>query len=152
MSTRDKRVSRKEAEEKSEEIVSVVTSEEYLNQLEKVRQAPAEKRLKAGTQHLTSRALREQGAEVPEELLISSRLFDDQIGKETEFGDPDPEQPNVIRRLDELDPEYISRLRESDPKLFRDILDDQNVGFGSENPLAVCACVGAAGVCAGVGW
>ncbi|WEL22682.1 hypothetical protein HBNXHr_2643 [Halorhabdus sp. BNX81] len=143
---------REAAEEKLQEVVSVVTSEAYLDQLEKVRQAPPEERMEAGARYLTPSALREAGVEVPEDMRISSRLFDDQIGKETEFGNPDADQPNVISDLSELDPEYLSRLRDVDPDLFEDIIDEQHVGFGSENPLAACACAGGFGVCAGAGW
>jgi hypothetical protein len=151
MSTEDM-IDRGEAEEKLDQIVKVITSEEYINQLKKVREAPPEERMQAGAKYLTPEALREAGVDVPEDLRMSSRLFDDQIGKETEFGNPDAERPNVITNIAGLDPDYLRRLREDNPDLLDDIIDDQVVGFEETDPLAACACAGGFGFCGGAGW
>ncbi|MDL5363417.1 hypothetical protein [Halalkalicoccus sp. NIPERK01] len=138
---------REQVEKTLSEVLEVITSREYIDQMNKVREAPVDERLAAGAKYLTPEALREAGVDVPEGFRISSRYFDEELGRELEFGQP-YEQPNVITRLSDIEPDFLDRIRIKDPALFDEMIELPE----QPSPMAACGCGGAFSVCGGAGW
>jgi hypothetical protein len=131
----------------SDMVLQVVTSPQFLEQVAAVKAAPPERRLEEASKRLTPKALREIGIELPPNLRLSSRYFDDQAPTEVELADT-AAGVNIVTALNEARPGLLDELKVSRPDIFRRIVAPDLV----ERASGGCACAGWATVCVGGGW
>jgi len=84
---------------KTDEIVELVTSEEFLERVNEVLQSPKEKQVTLASETLTPEALHEAGLKLPEKIRISSRYFEEGANESTFLGEfpglPEPRIPGI---------------------------------------------------------
>jgi len=102
---------------RSDEIMRLVSSPEFLAQVRAVVDAEPEERLTEAASRLTPSALREAGVPVPDTTRISSRYFEEGRGDEVVFTDVDGSQ-DLIQELDKTYPGIIGDLVGKRPDIF----------------------------------
>lgn len=142
------RLERESLIEETEEVLKSVTSAEFLDQLEAVRRVPRESRISEAAKRLTPAAMRKAGVDLPEGVRLSSRYFEEGDDFSIELGDVEGQIP-VVPALEELQPDFLDKLRSDRPDLFKQLVG-QPLTVGGETSWSACVCVGA-GVCVGVG-
>src|SRR5688500_14559272 len=59
------------------ELIETITSDEFLNRMREVRNAPEGERMRAAAAFLSIDALRSAGLEIPKDLRVASRYFEE---------------------------------------------------------------------------
>jgi hypothetical protein len=161
--------------EKTDEIVKLVTSDEFLDRVNKVLQSPREEQVVLASETLTPEALHEAGVKLPEKIRISSRYFEEGANEATFLGEfpglPEPRVPQIPDlppvpragpRIPGIDPANPFPPRGPRiPRLPGDPLPPIGGDASGDDPLpggllpddaarSLCICVGAGG-CVGVG-
>jgi hypothetical protein len=137
---------RERLREISAQILKTVTSPDFLNQFEAVRNAPREQRIDEAVKRLTPDAMRSAGISLPQNIRISSRYFEAGDDYSIQLGDvrDTAGRTSVVPALSKLQPGLLDKLHTQDPALLKQIVNHPfDAGF--------CTCVGYIG-CVGVGW
>lgn len=138
--------------ETAEMVLQVLTSPQFLEQVKLVKEAPPERRLQEASKRLTPNALRAIGIELPTNIRVSSRYFDDQAQSEVELADT-PAGMNIVNALNEARPGLLDELKVTRPDIFKRITEpDLAAGTTFRAAAGGCVCGGWAGGCAGGGW
>jgi hypothetical protein len=135
------------------QLVDVLTSEEFLVRLREIRNAPSGERLKKASSLLSIEGLRSAGVALPATMRVSSRYFEDH----------EPASPaSLVGQIEKSDPTFAQELREKHPNVYEKLLtlaqgDGKQVEptsgqvTGQITPFGVCAGGGVNGVCACAG-
>lgn len=134
--------------ERTDRMLETVTSPAFLEQLEAVRRVPVERRIDEAAKRLTPAALKQAGIELPDDVRVSSRYFEEGDDAIIELGEPEG-RISVVPALSEMQPGFLDKLRAERPELFKQLVR-QPIPAGDLDSWSVCACVGA-GFCGGVG-
>ncbi len=138
------------------EMIEALTSPEYLEQVQAVREAPEEERLVEASNRLSVDALRAAGVRLPRDMRISSRYFEESFPSAVEFGDTPGAEPNVVNELNRIRPGWLDEVRHKDPEIFERLVAIDRPpalgGLGSPTDnlpqgWGACAGGGAATVC-----
>ncbi|MCF3145766.1 hypothetical protein [Streptomyces platensis] len=138
----------------TQQTLEVITSSAFVAAVRAVSSAPADQRLLEGSQRLSPGVLREQGVDLPSDMRISSRYFEEGLPSSIEFGDGPCGQPNTINALNQAAPGALDRIRKSDPDLFRrlvELADEESLDAMRDARIGGCSCAGKNGTCAGIG-
>jgi hypothetical protein len=145
----------------TQEMVEAITSPEYIEAIQAVRNAPEEERLVEASRRLAVDALREAGVRLPEDVRISSRYFEEDLPTGLELGNVSG--VNVINELNATRPGLLDELRQSNPDVFERLVTIDlpgtpvgPTGTGGRMPeTGISGCAGAGGLtfcgCAGGG-
>ncbi|MFD9009476.1 hypothetical protein [Streptomyces sp. NPDC059552] len=138
----------------TQQTLEVITTPAFVAAVRAVGSAPADQRLLEGSQRLSPGALREQGVDLPSEMRISSRYFEEGLPSSIEFGDGPCGRLNTINALNQTAPGALDRIRKSDPDLFRrlvELADKESMDVMQDARMGACSCAGKNGTCGGIG-
>lgn len=133
----------------TEQMLRAMTSPEFVEQLQAVRNARGDRQLAEASQRLTPEALREAGVDLPDGMRISSRYFEEDYDFPIELGDIG-DGPNIVNALNEAQPGLLDDLKDEHPEAFRKIVTVDSDGVmptGEPGVLAGCCGGGGATVC-----
>ncbi|WP_327090275.1 hypothetical protein OIE66_06535 [Nonomuraea sp. NBC_01738] len=135
----------------TQQTIDMLSHPAFVEAMQAVRKAPADKRLLEGSKRLNPKTLRERGVPLPDYMRISSRYFEEGLPHPINFGDGEGGRPNIVNGLNEAAPGLLDRLRETNQPLFKELVsceDDEAelLRWGG------CACGGGLTFCAGGGF
>lgn len=151
MTTSKGKVDPDELRRAAQDLVNLVTSPEFMKQVQAVSQAEESSRLTEAAKRLTPTALRQAGLQLPKYTRISSRYFEEgRRARELKFIDQQASE-DILQLLNKARPGILDRIDETDP----DLLDKLNeISDGGES-MGACICaggsIGGVGGCAGGG-
>ena len=161
-------------EKETDRVIDAITSPVFLNQMQKFRATPVNDRFAMAAEKMTPSALRTLGAPVPEDMRVSSRIFEEGTHKNWPSVDM-VEGQRILKLIQNKRPELLDALRINHPDIYEDIEPIRTMQTGAAflpprelypaNPgngivendyvgppgYSGCACGGAATVCAGAG-
>jgi hypothetical protein len=128
-------------------VLRILTHPDFLEQVKAVKDTPPDRRLQEASRRLTPEALRKIAIDLPENVRLSSRYFDDQINGEVMFADSvaGTQISDVLRTTH---PGLVDKLQVLDPGLL-EALNSRAQDLASSGG---CICGGFAGGCIGGGW
>ena len=144
----------------TEGVLDAITHPAFVEEMQRFRSISGDERIRFAEKHLVPTALADRGVPLPDEMRVSSRVFEE--------GDPGgqgyvdyQEGKRIIALIREKRPDLLETLRSNNPKIWEDLqLVESYTGPGFVDPadpslVAVgacgCACGGAATVCGGAG-
>ncbi|MGW1642664.1 hypothetical protein [Streptomyces lavendulae] len=134
----------------TQQTIDLITSPAFVEAMQAVRNAPPDQRLMEGSKQLSREALVERGVQIPEDMRISSRYFEQGLPGPVNFGDGAGGRSNIVNGLNEAAPGLLDRLRGTNPSLFKELATSPE----EEDLLRLggCVCAGGTSICVGAGY
>ena len=89
----------------TDQILRSVTSQQFLDQVQAVEDAPTDQKLVAASARLTPDTLRRAGVDLPEGVRVSSRYFEEGLGVPVELADGKAGE-NIVNALNRVRPGF----------------------------------------------
>ena len=130
------------------DILNTICNPDLLEKLIEVKALPKDERINAAMRNLTLSSLEKAGIKMLEGTRISNRYFEEEV--ELNFQRNDSRgRSSIVSATRELEPAYISKLKETNPKLLEQIIMHLR-SVGSEVSYSMCLRSGM-GISLGVG-
>ena len=127
---------------RADDILNTISNPNLLGKLIEVKTLPKDERIKAAAQKLTLSALKKAGIKTPEGIRISNCYFEEEVELSFQLDDS-KDRSSIVSATRELEPAFISQLRERDPNLYDQIVMHLRSVHGELSySMSLCSSVG----------
>ena len=153
-------LSREALMSETEEVLNAITHPTFVEEMRRFRSKSGNDRIRFAEEHLVPTALADGGVPLPDEMRVSSRVFEEGDPGSQEYVDYQ-EGKRIIELIREKRPDLLEILRSNNPNIWEDLqlvesytrpefVDPADPSLVKAGAWA-CACGGAATVCGGAG-
>ena len=152
-------LTREALESETRGVLAAITHPKFIERMQRFRAKSGDDRIDYAEENLIPRVLIDQGVPLPDNMRVSSRVFEEVLPIPPEYADY-PEGERIIELVRNYQPKLLKQLRETNPIIWEDLqsvinLPNEHTTLTdtSPNPSGACgcACGGAATVCGGAG-
>jgi len=115
----------------TDNVLAAIGSDQFISRMKKFKSAQGADRFFFADKNLNPSDLKKVGVNVPEEMRVCSRAFEE-YGQDKYFDVPRGYE--VAKEMVEKHPEKIDKLREESPQVYREFMDFVSK-FSSESPF-----------------
>jgi len=133
---------------RANDILNNINNPDLLEKLIEVKTLPKDERINAAVRNLTFSSLEKAGIKMHEGTRISSRYFEEEVELNFQLNDKRV-RSSLVPAARELEPAYISKLKETNPRLLEQIIMHLRL-VGGEVSYSMCLRSGVS-TCLGIG-